>query len=457
MTPLRTRPASSTRTDVNRDTHGGQRSLSLTWNSISIMSGKAATMGLGFAFWVAAARQFEPVAVGLAAGAVSAMMLCTQLAILGTGSAVISEFPSHARDPRRLLDTAITLVIVTAFVAAGLFLLVASTAFAELRVVGSDGLFASLFVAMCLLGTLGILFDQVSITLGRGDQMLVRGLLFGAATVVLVVVLPPLTGGENAVVIFAPWVAAGLLACTVAVVQLRRSRGYVYRPRLAGGLATGLLRVGLPNYGLTLAERAPGLILPLIVIEVLSPAANAVWYVVWMMAWVVFMIPISAGLALFAEGSHRPDGLPHATSRAVRAALALGLATAGALAFAAPWVLSVVGTGYAATGTTPLRILVWTLVPLVFVQMYFATCRARRRLGEAIATGVMSGVVAVAAAAAAGAVWGLNGMAGAWVVVYAVAGAWSILRLRRVTRIAGQPSAANSPSLLARLQPRPRG
>ena len=83
----------------------GGRTLSMAQNSVALILAKVATMGLGFLFWLVAARLFAPSDVGLASGAVSAMMLITQLALFGVGSAVISLYP-RARRTRRRCSTA---------------------------------------------------------------------------------------------------------------------------------------------------------------------------------------------------------------------------------------------------------------------------------------------------------------------------------------------------------------
>jgi O-antigen/teichoic acid export membrane protein len=404
-------------------------------NSISLILAKAGAMALGFLFWIVAARTFEPAAVGLAAGAVSSMMLCTQLALVGAGSSVITLLPEHRRAPLRLLDAAFTIVALAALLTGGTFLLLASDVLDELSVVASSPAYAVLFLAMTLLGALGALFDQVSTALRRADQVLVRGVLFGAVTLSLVAVLALVTDSSSSLAIFLPWVAAGAAACFVAAIQLRRSTvRHRYRPRVDPSLAGALLRVGFPNHLLTLTEKAPGLVLPIVVTELLSPEANAVWYAVWMMVWAVYIIPISSGLALFVEAADRPDHLRRAIAHSTRSALAFGTTAALLLALLAPWALSLLGARYADLGVTPLRILLCAFVPLVFVQAYFASCRARRRLAEAIATGALSGTAGVAAAAAAGTVYGLNGMAVAWLGTQLIAGIWALSRLRWVSR-----------------------
>src|SRR5438270_5035681 len=78
---------------TDSDTEGVRsvrKELPASTSSLAFLGGKAATLGLGFLAWVAVARQFDRTVVGLAAGAVSIMMLCVQLSLLGLGAAVIT-------------------------------------------------------------------------------------------------------------------------------------------------------------------------------------------------------------------------------------------------------------------------------------------------------------------------------------------------------------------------------
>ncbi|CAA9546691.1 MAG: hypothetical protein AVDCRST_MAG19-317 [uncultured Thermomicrobiales bacterium] len=410
------------------------RSLPMHLNSIALILGKMATLGVGFLVWLIAARLLPPAEVGLASGAVSAMMLCVQLALFGAGAAVITLFPRYQDRPAGLLDTAIGVVGVASLVAAVAFLVLASGLFHELRVVAALPGYAIAFVAMCALGTLGVLFDQIGTALRRGDQVLVRGAVFGVVTLGIVVGLPLGGGVTDAGAILAAWVGGGLTSVALGYVQLRRSLpAYRYRPRLHRRLAAQLIGVGLPNWALTVTERAPGSILPIMVTELLSPETNAIWYAVWMMAWVVYVIPVQVGLSLFAEAAHRPDDLGLAVRRGLGLSLAVGAMGAVGAAIVGPFMLSFLGPGYAEGGTTPLRILAVAVFPFAFVQAYFSACRSRQQLAEAIITGTCSGLVGVGAAAAAGLAYGLRGMAVAWLLTQVVTGAWALLRLRSMS------------------------
>src|SRR5947208_13444818 len=131
--------------------------LSLVPNSLALIASKVAAMALGFAFWLAAARFFARDAVGLAAAAVSAMMLATQIAQLGLGSAVISRLPAHRRRPAPLLDAAFNLTVIAGVAAGAILLAIAAGFSGHLRVVASDPLYALPFAGASRFGTLGSL------------------------------------------------------------------------------------------------------------------------------------------------------------------------------------------------------------------------------------------------------------------------------------------------------------
>jgi O-antigen/teichoic acid export membrane protein len=417
----------------------GGRSLSMLTSSLALIVGKVATMGLGFLFWLVAARTFEQSEVGLAAGAVSAVMLCTQLALVGIGSSLIVHYPRHKRDPDVLLDTAFSVVTAASVVAAAIFFVTAASAFHELRVVATDPIFALAFAGMSVLGTIGILLDQVSTVLRRGDQMFVRALLFGLANIALLVPVAVWSGADGALWIFATWVAAAAAAVVLGGVQLWRTPlRYRYRPRLRWHVAWPLLRVGVPNHWLTLTERAPGLILPIIVTELVSPAANAAWYSAWMMAWVLYIIPIQVGMTLFAEAANKTASLTKLIRHGLRSSLVLGVSGAAVVALIAPQLLSILGHRYAEAGSTPLRILVLAVVPLTFVQAYFVVCRSTGRLKEGIATGAIGASASIGGAALAALETGLVGMAVVWVVTQVVVSVWAVWRLFRLSRASRQ-------------------
>jgi O-antigen/teichoic acid export membrane protein len=412
------------------------RALSMLPNSLALIGAKVATMGPGFLLWLVAARFYAPDVVGLAAGVVAAVLLCTQLALFGVGSAVITLLPKDREHPARLVDNAITLTTLTGLAVGTLFVALAAGTFPELGAVGRSPAYAALFGVMSALGTVGIVLDQTSTTLRRGDHALARGVLNGVLSLAALALLVLASRSAGSLAIFACWVVGAAAACLLGAVQLAGAmQRYRYRLRLTAATARRLVAVGLPNHALTLADRAPGLLLPVLVTEMMSPATNAYWWALWMMAWVVFIVPVQVGMTLFAEVADRPQDIERLIRHAVRSSLALGLGAAVAMITLADIALSLLGPQYSAAGATPLRVLVLGVVPLAFLQAYYARCRATRRLREAVTTAVASGTLSVLVTIVAGVGAGLTAMAAAWVTSQAAAGVWAVWRLRALRRL----------------------
>ena len=157
-------------------------------------------------------------------------------------------------------------------IAAAIFFAIAASAFHALSVVATDPVFALAFAGMSVLGTIGILLDQVSTAASpRRPDVRARAPFRPRQY------RAPRAGGSL--------VQRGRRSMDLRDVgRCRRRRGRPRRsavmadasalsvsPALRWHVAWPLLRVGVPNHWLTLTERAPGLILPIIVTELVSP------------------------------------------------------------------------------------------------------------------------------------------------------------------------------------------
>jgi O-antigen/teichoic acid export membrane protein len=295
--------------------------------------------------------------------------------------------------------------------------------------------YALLFLSLAVFGTLGVLFDQASTARRQGILVMMRGVAAGFVTLVAVAIIGLAGTDTTSVAIFAAWVAGGLVTALGGFWTMRRVvPSYRYRPVADRALSGEVISVGLPNYALTLAERSPGFVLPVVVVELLSPADNAAWYVAWMMAWVVFIIPIQIGMTSFAEIARAPERTPKIVRDGIRTSLGLGALAALALAVLAQPILSLLGEAYVAAAETPLRILLLGFLPLTFIQAYFSLCRAQRRLGQAIVLAVIDAVASILIPALAAPSTGLVGMAMAWLLLQVAVAFVALARLRSLTR-----------------------
>ncbi|MHA7279375.1 lipopolysaccharide biosynthesis protein [Arthrobacter sp. MDT2-2] len=399
-------------------------------SSLGLIVGKVAQTGSGFAFWVVAANATADREIGLTAAAVSAVMICTQLAVLGAGSAVIVAV-GRGEPPGRVLDAAFAIVGL-AGTALALGYLVLQSALAP-DTSSESVLFWLTFLVAAVAGTVAIVLDQALVALGRGATATPRYILAGGVSLAAAALVAWQAQGASADVLMACWGLGSITACAVGAVQLRRLVGYRPRPSLGAASGLPLLSLGIPNQLLTLTERLPGLVLPLLLAHMVAPEAAAYWYPAWMMAWAAYTAPMLMGIVQFSEGVREPARLVSTTWASLRWSLAVGgLAAAVLILFAHP-LLTLLGERYADSSAGALRWLATGVVAYAVLQAYNAVCRARGRYAEAIAVGLALGI-ALCAAALLAADRGATAMALAWLVVLSIGSVAIGLRLVAVLR-----------------------
>lgn len=408
---------------------------SLERSSTGLLAGKAAQMGLGYLFWLVAARAAPAHDVGLASGVVSGAMIVTQVSILGVGSAVILRLPrATATTATAVIDAALGLVAVSGLLAATGYVLVLSTTSPHLAPLLGRPAVAAAVVAGCVVGTLALCLDSVSTALARGGLVVPRDIAAGlVATTALVsasLLFTELVPG----VMIGCWAAGLAVSFAIGLHQLHRLVGYRPRPHLIGPLSRPLLRDGIPNQLLTSTERVPALVLPVLLTGWVSPTLGAYWYPVWMMAWAVFLAPVSVGLAQFAADVRGTADVGAEVKAALRWSLGLGGAAALLVGGLAGVLLGLLGPDYATAGTSALRVLLLALPGTAVIQAYYATCRARRRVPEALALGTVVGLLACGGAVLAAATVGLTAAAGAWVAAQTLGGLAAGTRLAVLLR-----------------------
>ena len=109
------------------------------------------------------------------------------------------------------------------------------------------------------------------------------------------------------------------------------------------------------------------------ILNALGPEQNAYFYMPWMIAMILRVIPGSLAQSLFAEGAHNPGRLGGGDGRrALFLAVILTIPAAVVIALLGGWILHFFGSAYAQNGTGVLRILVLSIIPLC-VNCFFMT------------------------------------------------------------------------------------
>ncbi|MFO7540933.1 MAG: hypothetical protein R6X32_23065, partial [Chloroflexota bacterium] len=156
--------------------------------------------------------------------------------------------------------------------------------------------------------------------------------------------------------------------------------------------------------------------MPVIVTVILSPEVNASFYIAWLIASSLFIVPTSLTQALYAVSAADVSILAQKIRFTLRTSL-LGVTVAGlTILVMAELVLNFFDPFYGATATTSLRILVVAALPIIVRVHYVAICQIRRQLRLAAKVFLAASVLELSLAVAGALLGGLVGLSVGWVL-----------------------------------------
>lgn len=409
------------------------RNREVLLNAGSVMSTTLVTAVLGAAFWLVAARQFSPDAIGVASAAVSAMTLMGYLAMVGLGTLLMGELPRHQGRHRGLINAAL-LVSGGIGTALGLvFAIGAPLVSNELGALDESLLAIAIFAVGVGMTAAVAVLDQALVGLLRGGLQLTRNIVFSAVKLAVLLVFGLVLTDPNGVWIYSAWIA-GIAISLLVLARFYARRGEEdLRPRLR--LLVEMRRDAVSHHLFNLSVRAPDLILPLIVVSLLSAEANANFYIAWMIGSFGFMVPVSLSSVLFAVGSGDPERVSDRYRLSVGISLALGFLAVAVVMVAGGPILGLFGPTYEQQALTTLQILAFGVFPETIKAHFLSISRLERRISQAMPL-VIGGMALELVGAIAGALLiGLSGVAAGWLIAVCIEAALMSRTVLRFLRL----------------------
>jgi O-antigen/teichoic acid export membrane protein len=397
-----------------------ERNRALLTNAGSMVGTTLVTSALGVAFWLVAAHNFSQDAVGVASAAVAAMTLLGFVGTLGLGTLLMGDLPRREAQHRSLINAALT---VNALVGSALglaFALIAPLLSTNLGALGESVPSTAFFAAGVGLTSLAFVLDQALIGLLHGGLQLVRNVVFALVKLLALIPIAVLVSNAGAPWIYSAWGAGICLSLAVLVRFYARRNGDSLRPNFA--LLLKMRASAASHAAVNLALETADLAMPILVIMLLSASANAAFYIAWMIAGFLVMVPLSLSMVAYAIGSADAAGLAKRFRFTFAISLGFGAIANLVLLPAAGPALQIFGQGYADQATTALHVLALGVFPLTFKTHYVAIHRVERRLGTALPI-VWAGTVLELGGGAVGAIaGGLTGVALGWLAGLCIEG-----------------------------------
>ena len=358
---------------------GRLRSLlgtSLYTNACYLVADIAIVSLLGFVFWVLVARLYSPAQVGLASATVAAVILLARLSRLGFDYGLIRFLPAARERAGTLINSCFTIAGLTSLVAALIFLSGLSLWSPALLYIRYPGL-SVFFVFLTVAYTLFLLVEQAFIARRRAKFVLFKNAAAGVVQIAAAIVFASLLSAFG---IFVSWGLAIFVALAAALFWFlpRVQRGYAPIPIVSKGAVSNIIHFSLGNYIAELLWFAPLMLFPLMVVNILGAETNAYFYIPWVIAQMLFAIPRAIAYSLFAEGSNDEHLLRSNTLKSVKLGLLILVPVVAVLFALSDKLLLLFGSSYSESGTTLLRVLSLSVIPVGINYICLSVMRVKK-------------------------------------------------------------------------------
>jgi O-antigen/teichoic acid export membrane protein len=397
-----------------------QRNHELLRNAGSLFATTGLTSAFGFVYWVIAAREFSQRAVGYGSATVSAMTLLGTVGMFGLGTMLLGELPRMSKRGGLFAASLIVSGVGSLLLGFG-FPPVAQAFGAHFPgIIGNPARLALFAVGVAVTGATMVL-DEGTIGLLRGGVVLTRNLVMSIVKLIALPVAAVVLHDGFGVGLELAWVLGTIASLLPAALMLRRGGSRIlHRPDWA--LLRRLGRVAAAHNWLNLAIQTPPRIIPVLVTIVVSPSANAAFYVAWMLVNFLFMVPASLSTVLFAIASAAPEVIAEKLRFVLRLSVLIGLPAMAVLAIGAKFALGLFGPSYAHMATIPLLLLIITYIPGLTKTQYIAVCRATGKVTRAAVVLTIAALCELGAVVIGGRLGGLNGLTLGYLAVTVIEG-----------------------------------
>ncbi len=402
-------------------------------NAVYLMINTVVVSLLSFFFWVVVARFYTEAEVGYSSAIISAASLVATLSLFGFNFSLIRFLP-QAKKPQELINSCLTLSGLASLAIASIFLVTVDFWSPTLAFIKGNAIFATTFIILTLIWALSILVSTTFVARRRAGFALLQCSIHSLIKIPLPILFVLFF---HAFGIVASWgIAFGVSLAVSLFLFLPKVQNH-YKPMLVLklNLIKGMWQYSGGSYLAHIFSAAPGVVLPIIVVNLLGPEQNAYFYIAWMVASLLLAIAGAISISLFAEGSHSEDKLRENVIKSLKFTFLFLVPAVILLVLVSKWLLLAFGQSYSANALHLLWILAISSLPLGIISIYITILRVTGRIKELV---VILGFIAIALLAVSYLIMpstGIIGIGYAWLGVHGLAAAYALVSTRQLRRM----------------------
>ncbi len=385
-------------------------------NTIFLLFHTLLVAGAGLLFWLIVARLIgNEEAVGQALLLVSVITLLTTVSTLGFGTGLIRFLPNSKGNKSRMVNSTLTVSAIVAAVLAVLVLLTVSVWFPAGADVLSLATLVPIFILLAVVSVAVPIVDSGFVAGRKASYVVLRSSLFQAVRLATPLILIGLLG---VIGVLASLMVAHILALAVAFVFLlpRLYPGFRLKPVVDRDLLGEMFHFSLGNHVGEIFHVLPYPALLVLVSWLAGTAAVTFFGIPWLIAGLLFSVPMMASTSLYVEGSHFSDRLRQDLRRTLRFVLPLLVLGIAFIWFFGEWLLSLFDLPFQPESVQLLRVLAVSAIFVAVNGLFIAVARVMKWVKAIIALWAYVAVSTVVLAYVLLPVSGLVGVGYAWLL-----------------------------------------
>lgn len=343
----------------------------------------------GFVFWLIAARLYTAEDIGLATTILSVIGFLALFSDFGFTISIIRYIPLF-ENKNKLINTCVTVSSLTAILFSAIFIYGVSVFSPELLFLKHDFLYSIVFIFYAVLVILVALLDSVFIAFRCARYSFFKMCIQSILKLPILVVM--VTSGSFGLVLsfFLAYLFASLLSFYVFIPKICPS--YKPFPEIDYLIIKKITLFSISNFIARLFESFPSAILPILITNILSPEKTAYFYMVWMIATVIYIIPKSVSTSLFAEGSNNNENLELQIRKSTKISLKFVIPTIVTISLFGDNILSLFGQEYSSNGLQLLWLFLLAGIPVIFNNINIAVKQIEKDIKHVI---IIYGIISV--------------------------------------------------------------
>jgi O-antigen/teichoic acid export membrane protein len=347
---------------------------------------------LGFIFWVLAARFYTPHDVGLATAVISAANLLVEFSLLGFNFG-ITRFLPNEKNKQGMINSCLTITSLFSIVLTVIFILGISMWSPALAFVYENMLFLLIFGIFVVTAALIRLQQTTFVALQSAELSFILNITSSLLKLIFLLLL--VAFGVFSIIL--SWVISACIALIVSTFLLipMRVHSYLPIPTIKKKMLKDMFPISFGNYIAENVAIIPNSILPLMIINVLTPEMNAYFFMALAISNILIMVPVAVNNSLFVEGAYAPEKFRNNVIKALKFTFLLIIPMVFGIFIFGDKLMLLFGKTYSENAFYVLCILVLSIVPFTINKLYMTIKNVQLNVKPIIYLNVLISILTV--------------------------------------------------------------